>query len=123
MTWTPEQLTAIGDADELEISSRRDDGTLRPFVTIWAVRSGDDLVVRSALGAENGWYRRAAASGSGAIRAGGVEADVTFEPVTEGHDAIDAVYHSKYDHYGSRVVNPVVDEQSHRATLRLLPVT
>ena len=123
MTWTPEQLTALGDADEVEITSRRENGTLRPFVTIWAVRSGDDIVVRSAYGTGNGWYKRAVASGIGAIRAGGVEADVAFEPVTDGHDEIGAAYHAKYDKYGSRVVNPAVGPESHEATLRLVPVS
>ena len=122
MTWTPEQLTALGDADEVEITSRREDGTLRPFVTIWAVRAGDDIIVRSAYGTANGWYKRAVASGTGAIRAGGVEADVAFEPVTDRHDEIDAAYHAKYDKYGSRTVNPVVSAESHAATLRLVPV-
>ena len=29
------------ETDDLEISSRRSDGTLRPFVPIWVVRIGD----------------------------------------------------------------------------------
>lgn len=33
-TWTTEELTRIGDAEELELSSLRADGTLRPYVTI-----------------------------------------------------------------------------------------
>ena len=63
-------------SDELQIASRRTDGTLRSFVTIWVVRSGDDIYVRSAYGTENPWYRRALASGRGRIKAGGVERDV-----------------------------------------------
>lgn len=42
-TWTQEELTRIGDAEELDIAARRPDGSLRPFVTIWVVRGGDDL--------------------------------------------------------------------------------
>ncbi|HEY4701079.1 MAG TPA: hypothetical protein VIH64_04270 [Streptosporangiaceae bacterium] len=30
-TWTPEQLQRIDGSDELEIASRRADGTLRPL--------------------------------------------------------------------------------------------
>ena len=48
MTWNPEELRAIGEADELDISSTRADGTLRPFVTIWHVAVGGRLWVRSA---------------------------------------------------------------------------
>src|SRR4051812_31922276 len=33
--WSPQELQRIGDADELQIASRRADGSLRQFVTIW----------------------------------------------------------------------------------------
>jgi len=46
--WTSDELERLGRADELGISSRRPDGSLRPFVTIWVVRLGDDIYVRSA---------------------------------------------------------------------------
>jgi hypothetical protein len=42
-TWTSNELTKIGTAEELEIVSRRPDGTLRNSVTTWVVRHGDDL--------------------------------------------------------------------------------
>jgi hypothetical protein len=58
--------------------SRCPDGTLSPYVTIWGVRSGDDIYIRSAYGPENGWYRRAKARRTGRIRAGSVERDVPF---------------------------------------------
>ena len=38
--WTADELTRIGRADELRIASRRADGSLRPFITIWVVRDG-----------------------------------------------------------------------------------
>jgi hypothetical protein len=120
MTWTPDELTRIGAADELEIASTRDDGTVRPYVTIWAVRVDDGIYIRSAHGPENGWYRRALASGTGRIRAGGVERAVTFE-AADDHAAIDAEYHAKYDRYGARIVGSVVSAQSHAATFRVVP--
>jgi hypothetical protein len=46
--WTPDELARIGDADELDISSYRPNGSLRPFVTTWVVRVDDTLYVRSA---------------------------------------------------------------------------
>lgn len=76
--WEHSDLERIGDSTELQISSTRPDGTPRPFVTIWVVRAGDDLYVRSAYGRDNGWFRRARSSGTGRIRAGGVERDVAF---------------------------------------------
>ena len=38
--WTDKELDTLGAAGELEISSRRADGTLSPPVTIWAKRRG-----------------------------------------------------------------------------------
>jgi len=45
--WTAEQLTRIGNAQELQLASRRADGILRPYVTMWVVRV-DGIYVRSA---------------------------------------------------------------------------
>jgi len=122
MPWTTEELTAIGGADELQIASRRADGSLRPYVTIWVVRSGEQLFVRSAYGTENGWFRRAVNAGAGRVRAGGVERDVTFEDAsTADAGAIDRSYHEKYDHYGPQYVGPVVGAKAAEATLALVP--
>lgn len=76
--WSQEDLARVGEAEEIGIASARPDGTVRPYVTIWGVRVGDDLYVRSAYGSANPWFRRARASGTGRIRAGGVERDVTI---------------------------------------------
>ena len=51
--WTSDELSRIGQAEELQITSARPDGTMRPYVTIWVVRVGDDLYVRSAFGPTN----------------------------------------------------------------------
>ena len=120
--WTAAELAAVGAADELDLASRRPDGSLRRFVTIWGVRLGDDLYVRSAYGYDNPWFQRALASGEGRIRAGGVERDVTFEvPGTELIEDLHAAYHAKYDRYGPRMVGTVVSSEAARSTLRLLP--
>jgi hypothetical protein len=121
--WTPEELDRIGGAEELQIASRRSDGTLRPYVTIWVVRVGDELYVRSAYGPGNPWFVRAKASGVGRIRAGGVERDVSFEePAVDAHGAIDAAYHAKYDRHGPRIVGTVVGPKVVGTTLRLVPL-
>jgi len=121
-TWTDDDLHHVGRAEELQISSRRPDGTLRPYVTIWVVRVGDDLYVRSAHGADNGWFRRAKTSGTGRIRAGGVEHDVAFtdtDPAAYGD--IDNAYHNKYDRYGPKIVGSVVGAAVASLTIRLVP--
>ena len=55
-TWTSDELDKIGNAEELRLATQRPDSTLRNPVTIWVVRHGDDLYIRS--------YRGQAAPGS-----------------------------------------------------------
>jgi hypothetical protein len=123
-TWTDEELRRIGDATEFHVASHRPDGTLRPSVTIWGVRSGPDIYIRSAYGPENGWFRRAVGAGTGQLRAGGIERDVSFERLgadSQAHGDIDAAYHAKYDSYGPRIVGGVVGPAAAAVTLRVRP--
>jgi hypothetical protein len=120
--WNADELDRIGAADELQLASRRPDGTLRPYVTMWVVRVGDHLYVRSAGGPDRPWYCYALASGTGRIRAGGTEADAGFarsDGTVEGD--IDAAYHTKYDRYGAHIVGHVVGPDAHNVTIRLVP--
>jgi hypothetical protein len=120
--WSGDELERIGAAEELRLASLRRDGTLRPYVTMWVVRTGDDIYVRSAYGPDNPWYRRAKASGAGRIRAGGLERDVTFAEVDpSAHVDIDAAYHAKYDQYGPAIVGSVVGPDAEAVTIRLVP--
>ena len=120
--WTGEELEKIAAAEELQLASLRRDGTLRPYVTMWVVRAGDDLYVRSAYGPNNPWFRHAKASGAGRIRAGSLQRDVTFaEPAPGVHATIDAAYHSKYDRYGPRIVGSVVGPDAEAVTIKLVP--
>ena len=120
--WTASELERVDRAEELQLASVRADGSLRPYVTMWVVRAGDQLYVRSAYGPDNPWYRRAKASGRGRIRAGGMERDVEFgEATPEAHGAIDAAYHAKYDRYGARMVGTVVGPDVQPLTIRLIP--
>ncbi len=122
-TWTPDQLARIGDADELRLAPRLADGTLHPFTTMWVVRAGGDLYVRSAGGPQRPWYRHALDTHRGRILAGSVEADVCFaEAAPDVQSAIDAAYHAKYDRYGATIVGHVTGAGSHPVTVRLLPV-
>ncbi len=47
-----DELGRIGAAEEPQLASLRCDGTMHPYVTMWVVRTGDDLYVRSAYGPE-----------------------------------------------------------------------
>lgn len=120
--WTGEELGRIGEAVELQLASVRPIGTLRPYVTMWIVRAGNDLYVRSAYGPDNPWFRRAKFSGAGRIRAGGLERDVSFaEPSPDVHGDIDAAYNAKYDRYGPEIVGTVVGRNAEEVTIRLIP--
>ena len=57
-TWTKDELQKIGASEEIELASLRRDGTLSTAVTIWVVRLGDDLYVRSWKGAAGAWFSR-----------------------------------------------------------------
>jgi hypothetical protein len=120
--WPAGQLDRIGGTQEIGLASRRPDGGLRPYVTMWVVRAGDGLYVRSAYGPDNPWYRHATASGAGRIRAGATERDVTFAPAdAEAQNDIDAAYHAKYDRYGPRIVGSVTGLAAAAVTLQVRP--
>jgi hypothetical protein len=105
-TWTPEELDRIGQAEELHLATRRRDGELSRYVTMWVVRAGDHLYVRSAYGPGNPWYRRARAAG-----------EASADPAVQG--GIDAAYHAKYDRYGPQIVGSVTGPDAHAVTVRL----
>lgn len=124
VTWSDEELRRIDAVTELYLASNRGDGSIRPFVTIWVVRVGADVYVRSAHGTDRPWFRRARASGAGRIRAGDIERDVLItEPTHDAacHDRIDTAYRAKYGYFGARMVDNFVGPDAIAATLRLTP--
>ena len=121
-TWTSDELDKIGNAEELQIASLRQNGTLRKPVTIWVVRVGNDLYVRSVNGRGSAWFRSVQTRYDGHIRAGGMDKDVTFVEETDSdvNDQIDAAYTTKYRRYASiakSMTTPVV----RAATIKLVP--
>jgi hypothetical protein len=120
--WTSDELTKIDDVDELAIASRRRDGTMRNPVTIWVVRHGDDLFVRSVNGRTGAWFRGTQVRHEGRIRAGGIEKDVTFVDADDDiDDEVDAAYRSKYRRYAASIVGHVVSPEARSATIKLVP--
>jgi hypothetical protein len=121
--WTSEELAVIEQADELELATVRRDGSLRAPVTMWVVRDGDGLFVRSMHGPTGTWFRGTQARHRGHIQSAGVDRDVEFVVDTDAavNDRIDDTYRSKYGRYGSNIVDGVVNPQSRAATIRLVP--
>lgn len=120
--WTRDELTKIGTTEELQMAPLRHDGTLRNPVTIWVVRLGDDLYVRSWRGRTGAWFRGTQARHEGRIWAGDIEKDVTFveEADPDLNDQIDAAYRTKYRRY-PQYVTPMVAPEARAATIKLVP--
>jgi hypothetical protein len=118
--WTSEELDKIAAADELELASAKRDGTLRKPVTIWVVRHGNDLYVRSWRGRTSTWFRGSQDRHEGHIRAGGVDKDVVLAEVDDVNDEIDAAYRAKYDRYDATYVDPMVGPEARAATIKLV---
>jgi hypothetical protein len=121
-TWTADELARIENADELRISFERPDGTMAAPRTIWVVRDGDDLYVRSVKGRTSGWFRGVQATHQGHVEAGGVSKDVTFADPGKGIDnELDAAYRTKYRRYAANIVNSVLTPQAKAAAVKLVP--
>jgi hypothetical protein len=120
--WPADKLKRIGAAEEVQIVTIRPDGTLRKPVTMWAVRHGDDLYIRSVRGRSGHWFRGAQERHEGRLRAGGLQQDVTF---VDGHGdldkEIDAPYQAKYRRYAGPILDSVLTAEARSATLRLVP--
>ena len=119
--WRSDQLSRIEGADELDLASVRRDGTLRNPVTIWVVRRGDDLYVRSVNGRTGAWFRGAQDRHEARIHAGDVETDVLLVETDDVNDEIDAAYRAKYRRYAAKIVDTVVTPEARAATLKLVP--
>ena len=122
-TWTSDELSKIGTAEELEIASLRRDGTLRNPVTIWVVRHGDDLFVRSVNGRKGAWFRGTQVRREGRIQAGGVDKDVAFveEAGPDLNAQIDAAYRTKYRRYAANIIGSVLSPEARAATIKVVP--
>lgn len=113
-TWTPEQLQRIAEADDFHVAPYRADGRTPGTLTwIWSVVVDDDVYVRAYNGTASRWYQSALAQKAGRITAGGIDAEVTFTPVTgELNESIDA---------GSAYLPPMVSDRARAATVRVDP--
>jgi len=122
-TWTSEELSKIGAAEELQIAGRRPDGTLRNLTTIWVVRVGDNLYVRSVYGRTSAWFRGVLARHEGHIRAGGVDKDVVFieENDPDINVQIDAAYRAKYRRYAQSIIDSTTTPPARAATIKMEP--
>ena len=121
--WTSDELNKSGNAEELKIASLRRDNTPNNPRTIWVVRVGDDLYVRSVNGRTSAWFRGTQTRHEGRIWAGGVEKGVTFVEENDPglNDRIDAAYRTKYRRYAASIINSIISSEARSATIKLVP--
>jgi hypothetical protein len=119
--WNPTALEQLAAAREIEVSSLREDGALTKPVTIWAVRVGGELYVRSVRGSAGGWFKDVERRHEGRIEADSAAVDVTFEDVPHHLDEeIDDAYKVKYG-YPSDPVDSVITDAARATTIRVVP--
>ena len=123
--WTPEQLERIDAAEELQIASRRADGSRRGWVPIWVVSVGGQVYVRTWHRRTTGWFGHVLDSHRARVRAPGLEADVAVEDVGDGpgdlRAGVDQAYRAKYARYGHTTIGQMISDPAAAATLRLIP--
>jgi hypothetical protein len=120
--WTNDELGKVGTAEELQIASRRRDGTLGSPRTIWVVPHGDDLYVRSVNGPAADWFRGTQRRHEGHICAGGVDEDVAFVDADHSiDDQIDAAYRTKYRRYAKSITDSINSSGARSTTIKLVP--
>ncbi|MFD3308667.1 DUF2255 family protein [Streptomyces sp. NPDC058694] len=119
--WTNDELAGVGSAEELVIASVRRDGALSKPRTIWVVRVGDGIYVRSVYGPSSDWFRTTRVRQEGHIRAGGVEKDVSFRNADDDiNGEVDTAYRSKYGHYAAEILKAITSPEASSTTLQLV---
>ena len=123
--WTADELSTIDRTGEVDVATRRRDGTLRAARIVWIVRHDDAVYVRSVNGTTAAWYRGVQTRREGELSAGTLRRHVAFveagEHVGDGlDDALDAAYRVKYGRSSSAVA-AITAEVARATTLRVDP--
>ena len=120
--WTSDELNAVGNEEEIEIATRRREGALRKPVTVWIVRDGGDLYVRSVNGPTGVWYRSTQERREGRLEGAGVKKDVVFVDADPAvGDRLDAAYRTKYRRYAGKILDSILTPKARSATTKLVP--
>jgi hypothetical protein len=125
--WSADELSTIDGTGEVDIATRRSDGTLRAARIVWIVRHDDAVYVRSVNGTTAAWYRGVQTRHEGELIAGSLQREVAFVKAREhagggsGLDnALDAAYRDKSGRSSSAVARITADV-ARATTLRLDP--
>jgi hypothetical protein len=118
--WRNQQLDDLAGTSEIEIAPRHTDGRLGRARTIWIVRVGDDLCIRSYLGPDGNWFRTITSTGQASIHASTGQYDVQLTAAPDvDRTAVDHAYRAKYGR--SSYVTAMVSDAAAATTLRVTP--
>jgi hypothetical protein len=121
--WNAAAAAAMTRPQEVQVATRRPDGSLRRPRTIWIVGDDGSVFIRSTNGRGADWFKGAMRGGSGQITANGRTWDVAFHEVTDeaALSQADTGYRTKYRQYAS-IVDHLASPGPRAATLRVDPV-
>ena len=122
--WTNDELENIGAADERQLASRREDGTLRKPVTIWVVSRSEDLHVRAFKGRPHPGFARFRRVAKDRSRRAACRKTSRLSTLTS-RLAMRSMRSTglEYGRYGARYVDPMVSAEARAATIKLIPQT
>ena len=123
--WSQDDLDWLGGAGEVQVSSVRRDGSLSRARTVWIVRVGDGLYLRSVNGPDAAWYRSTRTLREGRIEARGVTRDVTWMDVNAAEEpdvnpAVNAAYARKYQGSTAAIAH-IISPLARATTMRVEP--
>jgi hypothetical protein len=124
-TWSQNDLKLLRGAGEVEVSSLRGDGSLSRPRTVWIVRGGDELYLRSVNGPDGAWFRLTRERHQGRVEARGVVREVTWVDVDADEQpavgqAVDAEYARKY-RGSTSAISHINSPAARTTTMRLDP--
>ena len=121
MSFKPDELALLDEAEEVEIETRAPGGPVHR-ATIWIVVDGDAAYVRSVRGPAGRWYRELLANPAGAIHVDGRRLPATAIPAADPDsvDRVSAALRRKYRREGGSLES-MLEPETLETTLRLEP--
>jgi len=120
MSFEPDDLARIRDAEEIEIETQAPDGPAHR-TTIWIMVEADAVFVRSVLGTRGRWFREATANPAVAVHVDGRRIAATAIPASDP-DSIDRINRALTAKYtGVEVYDSMLEPDALQTNFRLEP--
>ncbi|NAZ85726.1 DUF2255 family protein [Kineococcus indalonis] len=118
--WDSAEIDLLAGAPEVGVVTGKS-GLSARGTPIWIVRVGDQLCVRSYLGARGRWYQQVRRRGTGVITHDGRRWEVAFEAIGDRREEVDEAYRHEYGRRSPHVHTITTDGPA-ATTLRVLPL-